>query len=120
MYTSCVVGQPHWNPLSEGSGHTLLWIARTRRELDAMRLGAADLPVGASTRHVVVAGEKSPELPVDVAITDPAGRVARRYGVGERGEIFAVRPDGYIGLRTRIDDPSRLRDYMAALYGTAA
>jgi hypothetical protein len=42
------------------------------------------------------------------------------FGVGERDEIFAVRPDGYIGLRTRIDDPSRLRDYMAALYGTAA
>jgi hypothetical protein len=51
-------------------------------------------------------------MPLDASLVN--------FEVGERGEIFAVRPDGYIDLRTRIDDPSRLRDYMAALYGTAA
>ena len=51
-------------------------------------------------------------------MVDPEGRIARRYGVGEQGEIFAVRPDGYMGWRTRIDDPDRLLDYMSKLYRT--
>jgi len=65
---------------------------------------------------VAVATEEFDESPFDAAVVDPEGSVARRYGVGDHGELFAVRPDGYVGLRTRIDDPSRLRDYVAKLY----
>lgn len=65
---------------------------------------------------MVVAAEELEEAWIDSSIADLEGRVARRYGVGKHGEIFAIRPDGYIGVRARIDDPGRLHDYFATLY----
>ncbi len=102
--------------LSEGTGHTLLYIARTPRDLDGDRLMVATLPRAASVRRVVVAADEVVGPSVDVSVADTEGRISRRYGVGEHGEVFAIRPDGYIGTRARIDDLGRLRDYFAVLY----
>jgi hypothetical protein len=108
-------GRPLHGLLSEEAGHTLLWVARNPRELDGVRSAAA-LPHPTPARHVAVAAEEFDASPFDAAVVDPEGSVARRYGVGDHGELFAVRPDGYVGLRTRIDDSSRLHDYVAKLY----
>jgi hypothetical protein len=102
--------------LSEGTEHTLLYITRTPQDLDGDRLIAATSPQAASVRRVVVAADEVVEPSVDVSVADPEGRTAHRYGVGEHGEIFAIRPDGYIGMRARINDLGRLHDYFATLY----
>jgi 2-polyprenyl-6-methoxyphenol hydroxylase-like FAD-dependent oxidoreductase len=105
--------------LYEGGEHTLLWIVRDRSEIDGdhVRQSAAAFPQPAAVRQVVVAAEEAVELPVDVSIPDPEGRVARRYGVGGRGELFVIRPDGYVGTRAQIDDAGRVvRDYLHRLY----
>lgn len=65
---------------------------------------------------MAVAAEEFDATPFDAAVVDPEGSVARRYGVGDHGELFAGRPDGYVGLRTQIDDLGRLHDYVAKLY----
>ena len=75
-------------------------------------------PRPAAVRQVIVATEELTGLTVDAAIVDPKERVARRYGVGDRGELFVVRPDGYVGMRAPIEDATRLRDYLAKLYRT--
>ena len=108
-------GRPLHGLLSEEAGHTLLWVARNPRELDGARSGVV-FPPSTHVRYVAVATEEFDGSPFDAAVVDPGASVARRYGVGDHGELFAVRPDGYVGLRTRIDDPSRLRDYVAKLY----
>jgi 2-polyprenyl-6-methoxyphenol hydroxylase-like FAD-dependent oxidoreductase len=102
--------------LSEGMEHTLLYIARTPRDLDGDRFAGFASPQAASARRVVVATEEVDESWVDSSIVDPEGLVAHRYSVGKHGEIFAIRPDGYIGMRARIDDHDRLLDYFTALY----
>jgi hypothetical protein len=102
--------------LSEGTEHTLLYIARTPRDLDGDRFAGAASPQAASARRVVVATEEIDESWVDSSIADPEGRVAHRYGVGQHGEIFAIRPDGYIGMRARINDHDQLQAYFTALY----
>ena len=44
---------------------------------------------------------------------DPEGLVAQRYGVGEGGGSFVIRPDGYIGARP--GNPSQLQAYLAGI-----
>jgi 2-polyprenyl-6-methoxyphenol hydroxylase-like FAD-dependent oxidoreductase len=102
--------------LYEGTEHTLLYIARTPGDLDGAYETVPASPRAASARRLVVAAEEVDESWVDSSIADPEGRIADRYGVGEHGEIFAIRPDGYIGMRTRLDDHNRLDDYFATLY----
>jgi hypothetical protein len=108
-------GRPLHRLLCEEAGHTLLWVARNPRELDGARSGVVFPPLS-HVRNVAVATEEFDGSPFDAAVVDPAGGVARRYGVGDHSGLFAVRPDGYVGLRTRIDDSSRLHDYVAKLY----
>lgn len=104
--------------LSEAVDHTLLWVILDRSELDRdrMRLSAAAFPQPAAVRQVVVAVEGIAGTSADVLIPDPEGLVARRYGVGGRGKLFVIRPDGYVGMRAAIEDATRLRDYLARLY----
>jgi hypothetical protein len=106
--------------LSDGTGHTLLYIVRRTQDLEGDRPVAATSPQAASARHVVAAADRTDGSWIDTAIADPEGRIAHRYGIGDHGEIFAIRPDGYIGMRARIDDPGRLHDYFAALYRDSA
>ena len=67
-----------------------------------------------------MAAESADESRIDTAIADPGGRTAHRYGVVERGEVFAVRPDGFIGMRALIDDNGPFRAYFATLYRVSA
>jgi hypothetical protein len=106
--------------LSEGTEHTLLYITWTPEELHGNRLVGATSPRAASARSVVVAADSAEGSWVDTAIADPEGRIAHRYGVGKHGEVFAIRPDGYVGMRAPIDDHARLHHYFAALYRASA
>lgn len=108
------------NLLSEGTEHTLLHVLRTPEDIERTRVVATAHPPAVPVRHVVVSADGVAEPWVDAAVADPRGRIADRYGVGERGEVFAVRPDGYVGIRSPIDDQGPFRDYFAALYSMPA
>ncbi len=79
-----------------GTGHTALYISGTHVHPSALALSVEDL------RHVVVGPGGGDGF--DAVIADPDRRVADRYSVGVTGELVLVRPDGYIGLRTSLDD----------------
>ncbi len=52
-------------------------------------------------------------------LRDPAGAVHRRYGA-ERGAIYLVRPDGYIGFRSLTANTAALEAHLTRVYGPAA
>ncbi len=47
-------------------------------------------------------------------VFDPDRLIANRYEIGVRGLVM-VRPDGYIGLRTGIDDQTGVESYLAGI-----
>ena len=77
--------------LAEGTGHTLLQIGGAP--------GAGGPGVPASVRRVFVSEGTSSEPGYDLTLFDPEHRIQGRYGVSDEGALFAIRPDGYIGLR---------------------
>ncbi len=77
--------------LAEGAGHTLLQVGPAKVE-----------PAADSLDGLVV----TPEI-------DPEGLVAERYGVGDHGGLFAIRPDGYVGARPA--DADELEAYLARI-----
>ncbi len=94
--------------LGAGTGHTALYIA-----------GADGVPetlvrVGAD-RHVLVGDLGRGGVEFDTHIPDPGRLTAARYGLGDRGGLVLVRPDGYIGLRAELDDAEAVRDYLEAI-----
>jgi 2-polyprenyl-6-methoxyphenol hydroxylase-like FAD-dependent oxidoreductase len=102
---------PLHSALSAGTGHTALYVA-----------GAAAGPARltddeAITRHVLVGGPEGGGAGFDVAIPDGERLAAKRYAVGDGGGIFVVRPDGYIGLRARLDDAEAVDSYLRLVSG---
>ena len=77
--------------LAERAGHTLLQVGPAKVE-----------PAAESLDGLVV----TPEI-------DPEGLVAERYGVGDHGGLFAIRPDGYVGARPA--DADELEAYLARI-----
>ena len=73
---------------------------------------------GAGVRHVLV-GPGSDNAAFDQVVFDPDRLIANRYEIGVRGELVMVRPDGYIGLRTGIDDQTGVESYLAGNRGAA-
>ena len=49
---------------------------------------------------MLVTDTKAPKSAFDEVIPDPDGAVAARYGTGENGGLFVIRPDGYIAWRS--------------------
>jgi 2-polyprenyl-6-methoxyphenol hydroxylase-like FAD-dependent oxidoreductase len=87
-----------------GSGHTVLTIA------GGSSAPAAD-PNGQT--QVLIAADDTPVGGYDAVIADPRGLVAKRYGLP--GGHVVVRPDGYIGAVTRLEDLTGVAGYFALL-----
>jgi hypothetical protein len=79
--------------LARATGQTALYIAGR---------GQVPEPIAASNiqRHVLVTGAGAPRPAFNEVIPDPDRAVAARYGTGENGGLFVIRPDGYIASRS--------------------
>jgi 2-polyprenyl-6-methoxyphenol hydroxylase-like FAD-dependent oxidoreductase len=77
--------------LAEGTEHTLLQVGGAPRDTEP--------GVPASVRRVFVSEGTSSEPGYDLTLFDSEHRIQSRYGVSDEGALFAIRPDGYIGLR---------------------
>jgi hypothetical protein len=92
------------------TGHLILSIAPDR--LPAAPASLAEGTAEGDTVRLLITASAAPVPGHDAVIADPAGSVASRYGL-QRGGRVAIRPDGYIGLITSLDDDCR--DYFARL-----
>jgi 2-polyprenyl-6-methoxyphenol hydroxylase-like FAD-dependent oxidoreductase len=63
------------------------------------------------TQVLVTAGD-TPVAGYDTVIADPNGLVAQRFGLKNGGRIV-IRPDGYIGAVTSLDDTTTVAGYFA-------
>jgi hypothetical protein len=64
--------------------------------------------------QVLIACDDTPVDGYDAVIVDPAGVVARRYGLRDGGRVI-VRPDGYVGAVTELGDQACVADYFAQI-----
>ena len=94
--------------LAAATGHTALYVSGTHVVPAVLALDHADV------RHVLV-GPDSDNAAFDQVISDPGRLIASRYEIGVRGELVMVRPDGYIGLRTGIDDRAGVESYLVGI-----
>jgi hypothetical protein len=61
-----------------------------------------------------VTGDDTPVAGYDSVVADPEGLVAQRLGLTSGGRVV-VRPDGYVGAITTLDDPKTVADYFARI-----
>jgi hypothetical protein len=101
---------PLHSVLAADSGHTALHIAGANGR--PVRLA----PEREGLRHVLV-GEAGAAESFDELVNDPERLVARRYGVGDRGGLVLVRPDGYVGMRAELDDAAAANAYLDGIFG---
>lgn len=87
-------------------GHSVITIAARQ---------VAPASVGGQVQ-VLVTGHDTPVAGYDTVIADPSGLVADRLGLAGGGRIV-VRPDGYLGAVTTLDDPRPITDYFATIAG---
>jgi 2-polyprenyl-6-methoxyphenol hydroxylase-like FAD-dependent oxidoreductase len=85
------------------TGHAVLTVAAGR---PAPAAGPAGLV------QVLIAGDDTPVGGYDAVVSDPDGLVAKRYGLRDGGRVV-VRPDGYVGAVTELDDQTGVADYFA-------
>jgi hypothetical protein len=90
---------------STHTGHTVLTITAGK---PAPAAGPAGLV------QVLITSDDTPVGGYDAVVADPDGLVARRYGLRDGGRVV-VRPDGYIGAVTALDDQEGIADYFALL-----
>ena len=64
--------------------------------------------------QVLITADDTPVGGYDAVIADPHGLVAKRYGLRDGGRVV-VRPDGYIGAVTALDDQTGVADYFAQI-----
>jgi 2-polyprenyl-6-methoxyphenol hydroxylase-like FAD-dependent oxidoreductase len=101
-----------------GTRHTLLIFTRQQREAEVKEL---DLPL-AEFQELVESYEimqgTSPRGAQEGAgkrLYDPDGSLAQRYGLADGG-LALIRPDGYIGFRSRSMAEESLRRYLHTLF----
>jgi FAD binding domain len=87
------------------SGHTILTVT-------AGKPAPAAGPAGQV--QVLVASDDTPVAGYDVVAADPEGLVAKRFGLRDGGRVV-VRPDGYIGAVTALDEQTGVADYFALI-----
>jgi 2-polyprenyl-6-methoxyphenol hydroxylase-like FAD-dependent oxidoreductase len=88
-----------------GSDHTVLTIAGSK---------AAPAAGPAGQTQVLIAADDAPVGGYDAVVADPHGLVAKRFGLRNGGRVV-VRPDGYIGAVTPLDDLTGVADYFALI-----
>jgi len=89
----------------DNSGHTVLTVT-------AGKPAPAAGPAGQV--QVLITSDDSPAGGYDAVIADPNGAVAKRFGLRDGGRIV-VRPDGYVGAVTALDDHAGVADYFALI-----
>jgi len=87
------------------SGHTILTVT-------AGKPAPAAGPAGQV--QVLIASDDTPVGGYDVVVADPEGLVAKRFGLRD-GDRVVVRPDGYIGAVTALDEQTGVADYFALI-----
>jgi 2-polyprenyl-6-methoxyphenol hydroxylase-like FAD-dependent oxidoreductase len=87
------------------SGHTIVTVTAGK-----------PAPAAGPAGHVqaLVTSDDAPVDGYDPVIADPDGLIAKRYGLRDGGRVV-IRPDGYIGAVTEIDDLSGVADYFAQI-----
>ncbi len=90
-----------WEP--EHTGHTVLTVT-----------GNAPAPAAgpAGQMQVLITADGAPVGGYDVVVADPDGLVAKRFGLSDGG-LVVVRPDGYLGAITALNDRTGVADYFA-------
>jgi 2-polyprenyl-6-methoxyphenol hydroxylase-like FAD-dependent oxidoreductase len=68
----------------------------------------------AGRMQVLITSDETPVGGYDAVLADPDGLVAKRYGLRDGGRVV-VRPDGYIGAVTELDDQTGVADYFAQI-----
>ncbi len=66
--------------------------------------------------QVMVTDSDVPVAGYRAIVTDPEGLLAKRLGLPRGGRIV-LRPDGYLGAITTIDDPAPITDYFSGIAG---
>ncbi|OBK25801.1 hypothetical protein A5634_25910 [Mycobacterium asiaticum] len=89
------------------TGHLVLTVS-------SGRTGQAPAPAGLGRVQVLVTDGDAPVAGYDTVIADPHGALARRFGL-ENGGRVVIRPDGYLGAVTTLDDTATIADYFAIL-----
>jgi 2-polyprenyl-6-methoxyphenol hydroxylase-like FAD-dependent oxidoreductase len=90
---------------ADNPGHTIVTVT-------AGKPAPAAGPAG--QMQVLIASDDTPVGGYDSVIADPDGLVAKRYGLRDGGRVV-VRPDGYIGAVTALDDSTGVADYFALI-----
>jgi hypothetical protein len=88
---------------ADNLGHTVVTIAS---EHPAPAAG------GEGRLQVLVTRDNAPVPGYDTVIADPSGALAERLGLTNGGRVV-VRPDGYIGTITTLNDTTAIADYFA-------
>jgi len=113
--------------LLRGTHHTLVLFggpepkAATLQQLSSIARALSGQPEDVMRVHIVVDGEKVPEeLAGEFSVLlDTAGAVHHRYQA-DGPTLYLVRPDGYIGFRSRPADHAALLTYLARIQREAA
>jgi len=103
--------------LTPGTRHVLLILTGSRLGREDARRRAEPLAAVVSfadliDAHVVAPG---PAAPPDATLLDPDGSLHRAYGADDE-TLVLIRPDGYVGYRSRPADAPRLRDYLRRIF----
>lgn len=90
---------------AQHTGHVVLTLAAS---------GELPAPAGLDQRQVLVTDGDASVGGYDTVIADPGGVIARRFGLHNGGRVV-VRPDGYLGAVTSLDDTTTIPHYFATL-----
>lgn len=74
----------------------------------------APAAAGLGQVQVLVSDGDGPVGGYDTVIADPGGVIARRFGLRNGGRVV-IRPDGYLGAVTSLDDTTTIADYFTTL-----
>jgi 2-polyprenyl-6-methoxyphenol hydroxylase-like FAD-dependent oxidoreductase len=97
--------------LATHAGHTALYIAGTGEPPAKLATNGTEL------RHVLIGDAGANGDSFDQVLPDRERRVAKRYGLGDRGGLVVVRPDGYVGVRAALDDIDTVTAYLTGIFG---
>jgi hypothetical protein len=104
--------------LLSGTRHTLLVFSQQHCEADAKELDralAAFHDLVESYQIVQGTNRSGEQAGAGRKLYDPDGSLARRYGLANNGLVL-IRPDGYIGFRSRAIGGEHLRCYLQDLF----
>jgi 2-polyprenyl-6-methoxyphenol hydroxylase-like FAD-dependent oxidoreductase len=87
----------------QNTGHAVVTVAAGR---------VAPAARGDRQAQVLVTADDSPVAGYDTVIADPNGVVAYRFGLKHGGRVV-IRPDGYIGAVTSLEDATTVAGYFA-------